>query len=120
MTRRATDRLSRLSALAALIADREVAEVAAASAVCTEIEHRIAEIARHRGQLAGSAEDPVHAALMGHQSQRLRTVQTEAAERLARAKVDLEMAKAKARPAIGRKAVLEKLLAEARRADQRS
>lgn len=111
MTRR-RDRLAALSQVAALLSDQALAPVAAAQARVAAARGAAEAIARTRAELSADAADPVQAALMARQAERLRQRQAAAMTDLARLQADLEMAKAAARPAFGRMIALDRLLAE--------
>jgi hypothetical protein len=106
------DRLAALRQVAALLSDQALAPVAAAQAQVEAARGHAAAIARTRAELSANAADPVQAALMARQAQRLRQRQAAAMTDLARLQANLEMAKAAARPAFGRKIALDRLLTE--------
>jgi hypothetical protein len=111
MTRKA-DKLASLAALAGLVADRALLPVAQAEARLARARMRAEALAQARGALASSVTDPLQAALMARQAERLRHSQIAAMSDLARCQVDVELAKDAARPAYGRKLALERLLAQ--------
>jgi len=114
MTRR-PDRLAALAAVAALMSDRALAPVATAQARLAAGRRQAEAIAQARAQLTADAADPVQAALMALQAERMRQRQVAAMSDLARLQAEFEIAKAAARPAFGRRVVLARLLAQAPR-----
>lgn len=110
MTRR-QDRLRALAALAALLEERALAPVAAAQMNVAHAEARIAELRTARKDLAADACDPFQAVMMARQAERLRHRHAAALSDLAALRAALEIAKASARPAVGRRHVLDRLLA---------
>lgn len=111
MTRR-DRRLADLAALAAMMSERALAPVALAQARIVAGRSEVEALAQARTQLGADAADPVQAALMARQADRLRHRQVAALSDLARLQAEVEIAKAAARPAFGRKQVLDRLLAE--------
>ena len=105
------DRLEALVAIAAVLSDRALAPVAAAQARLETARARADGLAASRAQLRGDCCDPVQAAMMARQGEALRRRQATAMTDLARIQAELEIAKAAARPAFGRKIALERLLA---------
>lgn len=103
-------RLAQVQRIAAVLAERALMPVAAASATARRIEARIAEIAAHRAKLAGSAEDPTIAGTMLSQAERLRIRQAAALSELAAARVQLENARRAAAQAVGRDRVLAAMI----------
>lgn len=107
------DKLADLARIAALLADRALPPVAAAQNRLAAQQGLIDDMASRRAALRGDGVDPALAARLARQAQRLRVQQSEAMSDLARAQAELEMAKAAARPALARKAVLERLVLKA-------
>lgn len=108
MTARA-DKLALLARLAALVSDRALAPLAAATAQVAAAQARADAIARARGRLGVDAADPVQAALMARQVDVLRHRHIAAMSELAALQAQLDLAKAAARPAFGRKIVLDRM-----------
>jgi hypothetical protein len=106
------DRLRALAALAAMLEKRAAAPVAAAEARMGRAKAEVTAIRQAREHLAADARDPLQAAMMARQADRLRHRQAEALSELAARQAALEIAKAGARPAVGRRIVLDRLLAE--------
>lgn len=108
-----TPRLEKLRALAqiaALLAERALPPVAAARDRVAAQQGRIDDMVAQREALAVDGVDPVLAARLASQAQRLRQQQATAMSDLARAQAELELAISAARPALARKAVLERLV----------
>lgn len=115
MTKRPDPRLARLAELARIVADRDLMAVAAAKSRCDATRSEINALAAQRQEMARQTDDPVLAALMGRQAERLRWLQQRKLEELARQESDQAQAATKARPAYGRQLVLQQLAAKARR-----
>jgi hypothetical protein len=111
---RAPDKMAALAALAGLVADRALAPVAVAQARLAAARAKAGALAQTRATLATDAADPLQAALMARQSERMRHRHIAAMSDLARLQADLELAKEAARPAYGRKLALDRLLAQRR------
>jgi hypothetical protein len=107
-------RLAQLARLAGLISDRALAPVAALRAEIAATTAARGALADRRAALARDTTDPVLAALMARQAERLRLREADALSRLARLEAELERAKAAARPAYGRKVALDRLVQETR------
>lgn len=107
-------KLAALKALAALIEERAVAPVAAAQSGVDRARAEVAAIRQARQAAAADAQEPVQAAMMARQAERLRRREAEALSELAARQAVLEIAKAAAAPAIGRRIVLDRLLASQR------
>lgn len=105
------DRLAALASLAAIMADRALLPVAQAQARLDAARAQVEAIAQARAMLDADMSIPVQAARAARQAEQLRLRQAGAMSALARCQADLEIAKSTARPAYGRKIVLEKLLA---------
>lgn len=108
--RKREEKLAELARIAALLADRGLAPVAAAQARRDARRARIDRLAAQRATLSAGSGEPVLAAALARQAERLRRIQAEAMTDLARHEAELEIAKARARPAFGRKLALERLL----------
>ena len=108
-------RLVDLARLAEMMSDRALAPVAALRAEIAAANEARGALARRRAALARDTADPVLAALMARQAERLRRQEADTLSELARLQAELERAKAAARPAYGRKLALERLAGEARR-----
>ena len=104
------DKLRDLARIAALLAERALPPVAAARDRVAAQQRRIDDMAARRDALVVDGVDPVLAARLAQQAQRLRLQQATAMSDLARAQAELELAIAAARPALARKAVLERLV----------
>lgn len=114
MTRN-VDKMAALATLASLMADRALAPVAKAQAALTAGRAHADALSQARASLASDAADPLQAALMARQSERLRHRHGAAMSELARLQVDLELAMEAARPAYGRKLVLDRMLQKQRK-----
>jgi hypothetical protein len=113
MTRQARQ-LQELARLAALASDRALAPVAAARARADAARAAERLMAAHRAALGvGAAADPALAAMLARHGERLRRRQAAALSGVAALEAELEQAKATARPAFGRKLVLERLARDA-------
>lgn len=109
-------RLAELARLAALTSDRALRPVADARQRIDAARAAERAVAAHRAALgAGAGADPVLAALLARQAERLRRRQAAALSGLAMLEAELDEAKAAARPAFGRKLVLERLARDAAR-----
>ncbi|MEM7722206.1 MAG: hypothetical protein AAF376_07505 [Pseudomonadota bacterium] len=108
MTRK--DKLRMLGRIATLMADRAKLPVAIAQSAVQVAEQDLMRLAAHRKQLLEDVADPLVAAQLFAQGQKLRAVQSQQSAVLAARRADLETAKAIARPAVGRQHVLEKIL----------
>lgn len=108
MTRK--NKLRMLGRIATLMADRAKLPVATAQSAVQAAEQDLARLAAHRKQLLEDVADPLVAAQLFAQGQKLRAVQSQQSAVLAARRADLETAKAIARPAVGRQHVLEKVL----------
>jgi hypothetical protein len=106
-------RLNDLARIATLLSDRALAPVAAAQARVEAKRTEVAGLATHRRALDTDGADPVQAAFLAQQARRLRRRQASALSELARLEAELEIAKAAARAAYGRKLVLDRLHREA-------
>jgi len=104
------DKLAALCRVAELAADRALLPVAQAQARVAEAKADIAAIRVHRAKVNAECPDPVLAALAARQTNRLRLAQAGAMQRLAERMAILETHKASARPAVGRRHVLQALL----------
>jgi hypothetical protein len=106
--------LTELAQLAALASDRALAPVASARARIDVARAAERAMAAHRAALGAEAgADPALAAMLARQAERLRRRQAAALSGLAALEAELEQAKAVARPAYGRRLVLERLAREA-------
>jgi hypothetical protein len=103
-------RLADLARIAALLAERALPPVAAAQERLATAQALIDDMAARRAGLKLDGADPVLAAQLARQAQRLRVHQTMAMADLARAQAELNVAKAAARPVMARKVVLERLV----------
>lgn len=111
---RGSDKMAALASLAGLIADRALAPVTEAQARLAKARARADVLAQARATLSIDASDPLQAALMARQSERMRHRHVAAMSDLARLQAELEIAKEAARPVYGRKLVLERLIARTR------
>ncbi|MEX3017526.1 hypothetical protein [Gymnodinialimonas hymeniacidonis] len=105
-------RLKRLKAVTALLADRALGPVIAASSKVQSIESKAAQLAEHRNRLMRSSADPAISATLLSQAERLRVQQAAELRKLASARAAFEHEKSKAARAVGRDLVLEKLIAK--------
>lgn len=103
------DRIAILAWLATVMSDRALAPVASAKAQVEAAHDHAKAIAQIRAQICVDADDPVQAALMARQAIGLRHRHAAALSDLARLQARLDHAKAAARPAFGRKIMLERL-----------
>ena len=108
------DRLAALAALAGLMSDRAMGPVARAQARLDGARAEVGALAEARARAEVDAADPVQAALMARQAEGVRRRQVAAMTDLARLQAELEIAKAAARPAFGRKLALGRLQARMR------
>nr|WP_025311563.1 hypothetical protein [Roseibacterium elongatum] len=107
--KRPDPRLEQLCAVSRLLADCAQAPVTAARTARDIIKGRIEAMAAHRRQLMQSATDPVLAATMLAQAERLRQAQAREMMALARAEARLATAQKAAARAVGRKHALAEL-----------
>lgn len=105
------DRLRALAALALLVERRALVPVAKAQAAVAAAASEVAEVQRHRQSMTVDVLDPALAAGMSRHAERLRRKQAEVLSGLAGKKADLEIALHHARPAIGRRIVIQRLVA---------
>lgn len=103
-------RMKRLLDVATLVAEKALAPVSKLQQAANETQGRIDQIAEHRARLMQYPTDPVQAALMAQQAERLRQQQARVLGELARQRAALETSKAAARTALGRKDVLEQII----------
>lgn len=104
------DRLRALAALAALMEERALAPVAVARGRVDRAEAEVAAIRQARDALSADAQAPFQAAMMARRAEDLRRRQAAALSELAALRAALEIAKASARPAVGRRHALDRLL----------
>lgn len=109
------NRLAILAELAALAEQRALAPLRAAQTRLALSEANVAALRQAREDLAADAGDPVQAALMARQSDQLRKRHVTALSALAADRAALELARAEARPFIGRRLALERLALNAPR-----
>jgi hypothetical protein len=108
-----TDRLRRLKALsqiASLVEARALLPVAQAQARLGKISTEVSSIRKVREDLAADPCDPFQAAMMARQAERLRLRHAAALSELAACQAALDIAKASARPAVGRRIAVDRLL----------
>jgi hypothetical protein len=105
-------RLRLLADLAALAEQRALVPLRAAQSRLAASEAVVAALRQAREDLAADASDPVQAALMARQSEQLFKGQLAALSALAADRAALEIARATARPVIGRRIALERLAAK--------
>lgn len=108
MTRRA-EKLAALAQIAALLSQRALAPVAAAQTHRDAQQRKIATLALLRAALSPDGADPFIAGQLGRQAAHLRAQQAAAMADLARLQAALDLAKAKAQPALAREGVLARL-----------
>jgi len=104
-----------MASLAAILSDRALQPVAQAQTRLDAAKAEVAAIAQVRASLGCDASDPVQAALMARQGERLRHRQAAAMSEVANRQAKLDINKTAARPAFGRKIALEKLMVAAPR-----
>jgi hypothetical protein len=108
MTRRA-EKLAALAQIAALLSQRALAPVAAAQTHRDAQQRKIAALAARRAALSPDGADPFIAGQLGRQAAHLRAQQAAAMADLARLQAALDLAKAKAQPALAREGGLARL-----------
>lgn len=102
-------KLAALCRIAEIQADRAKAPLAEAQRAVATAQDNLDKIARHRSQLTEQVSDPVLAAMLAGQSVRLQSTQARLTTTLAAKRAELDVAKAAARPAVGRHHALQKL-----------
>jgi hypothetical protein len=115
MSKRDREKLETLAEIAALLSYRAQRPMAQAQARAAGARIRAQEIGEARAQLGSDATDPVQAAFMARQAIHLRQLHGKAMSDVARFQAELEIATAQARPQLGRKIAIERLLRQSRR-----
>ena len=104
------DRLQTLAAIAALAEERALAPLATAQARLAAARAEVAQIRQARDGLTLDATDPFQARMTIRMAQSLRDRQAAALSELATREAAVEIARTVARPAVGRRIALERLL----------